>query len=77
MVGSNDWRAGYPHSSWFDADDSLTDGPLADPRVLELAGKLADLLGLAEHIQRFLPTQRLMVQQEHRAMKRTVSDDGT
>ncbi len=39
---------------------------LIDPGILELVGEIADRLGLAEHVQRVLPTQRLKVQRRHR-----------
>lgn len=42
----------------------------SDPGVLELIGELADLLGLGERIQRFLPTQRLKVQRKHRRVEK-------
>jgi methyl-accepting chemotaxis protein len=42
----------------------------SDPSILELVGELADLLGLAERIQRFLPTQRLKVQRKHRRVEK-------
>jgi hypothetical protein len=41
-------------------------GASTDPGILELVGELADLLGLAEKIQRYLPTQRIKVQRKHR-----------
>lgn len=42
----------------------------SDPGVLELIGEFADLLGLAERIQRFLPTQRFKVQRKHRRVEK-------
>jgi hypothetical protein len=48
----------------------MTQQSRSDPGVLELVGELADLLGLAERIQRFLPTQRLKVQRKHRRVEK-------
>jgi hypothetical protein len=46
---------------------SMTSGVQADPGILELVGEIADLLGLAEHVQRLLPIQRIKVERRHRA----------
>lgn len=48
----------------------MANAPLADPGLLELVGELADVLGLAERIQRFLPTQRLRVQRKHKRIEK-------
>jgi len=48
----------------------MTEERRSDPGVLELVGEIADLLGLAERIQRFLPTQRLKVQRKHRRVEK-------
>lgn len=48
----------------------MTEEKRSDPGILELVGELADLLGLAERIQRFLPTQRLKVQRKHRRVEK-------
>jgi len=45
-----------------------------DPGILELVGELTDLLGLAEKIQRYLPTQRLKIQRKHRRIERLLDD---
>jgi hypothetical protein len=48
----------------------MPERPHADPGVLELVGEIADLLGLAEHVQRMLPTQRIKVQRRHRRVEK-------
>ncbi|MBI4600713.1 MAG: hypothetical protein HY721_02020 [Planctomycetes bacterium] len=48
----------------------MSDTRQTDPGLLELLGELLDLVGLAEHIQRFLPTQRLKVQRRHRRVEK-------
>jgi NAD(P)-dependent dehydrogenase (short-subunit alcohol dehydrogenase family) len=48
----------------------MTDRVHTDPGVLELVGEIADLLGLAEHVQRLLPTQRIKVQRRHRRIEK-------
>jgi hypothetical protein len=48
----------------------MTDRAHVDPGILELVGELADLLGLAEHVQRLLPTQRIKVQRRHRRVEK-------
>jgi hypothetical protein len=50
------------------------DRKMADPGILELAGEIADLLGLAERIQRVLPTQRLKVRRKHRRVEKLLKD---
>jgi hypothetical protein len=48
----------------------MTERGHVDPGILELVGELADLLGLAEHVQRLLPTQRMKVQRRHRRIEK-------
>jgi hypothetical protein len=48
----------------------MTGRAQADPGILELVGELADLLGLAEHVQRVLPIQRIKIQRRHRRIEK-------
>src|SRR5262245_3753982 len=52
----------------------MTDQQLSDPGLLELVGELAALLGLAERVQRLLPTERLKVQRKHRRLEKLLTD---
>jgi len=41
-----------------------------DPSLLDLVGGIAQVLGVAEQVQRFLPTDRLRAQRRHERVAR-------
>lgn len=48
----------------------MSGGRQTDPSILGIVGELADLLGLAETVQRYLPTQRLKVRRRHSRLEK-------
>src|SRR5262245_56689606 len=48
---------------------SVTQTTQIDPSLLDLAGQALELLGLADHIQRLLPLQRMKADRRHRRIE--------